>query len=240
MRRIILSSCILLFTSVVFGQEVFVQYGNASVYSDKFEGRYTANGEKYVPQDFTAAHLSLPFNTKIRVINLENNQSVIVRINDRGPFVQGRIVDLSRAAAQKIGMINDGVVKVRIEIVKEEESKDEPVFKTPMETTKSQAITQPSSPSVAPSKEFFNLEASAANPSGFGVQIGSFQELANFVRISDVVRKLTTDKIVVEVLEVNQVKIHRVIVGQFADRKGAENLKTKLQPGFPDCFIYTY
>lgn len=239
MRSVFILSWFLFFANVVFGQEVFVQYGNASVYSDKFEGRYTANGEKYVPQDFTAAHLSLPFNTKIRVINLENNQSVIVRINDRGPFVQGRIVDLSRAAAQKIGMLNDGVVKVRIEIVKEEESKDEPVFKTPTET-KATTMVQPTSTASGSQKEFFNLEASQANPTGYGVQIGSFQELANFVRISDAVHQLTTDRIVVEVLEVNQVKIHRVIVGQFADRKGAENLKTKLQPGFPDCFIYTY
>lgn len=223
----------------VYTQEVFVQYGNASVYSDKFEGRFTANGEKYVPQDFTAAHLSLAFNSKVRVINLETNQSVIVRINDRGPFVQGRIIDLSRAAAEKIGMLKDGVVRVRIEMVKDEESKDEPVFKTP---AASQPAPEPAkiAKTDKPARTYYQLEASAASPSGFGVQVGSFQELANFVRMSQSVRALTNEKIMVEVTEINQVTIHRVIIGNFPERKLAETLKAKLQSAFPDCFIYIY
>ena len=91
-----------------------IQTGKASFYADKFEGRTTASGEKYRHNKLTAAHKTLPFGTKVKVTNLSNGQSVKVRINDRGPFVQGRIIDLSKKAAKKIDMVNAGVTKVTI------------------------------------------------------------------------------------------------------------------------------
>lgn len=91
--------------------------GLASYYSDEFHGRVTASGEIYNREDYTAAHRTLPFGTYVRVINMKNKLTVIVRINDRGPFVEGRIIDLSYAAAQKLDMIRDGVVPVVIEIM---------------------------------------------------------------------------------------------------------------------------
>lgn len=94
-----------------------VEKGEASYYADKFHGRPTASGEKYNKKAFTAAHKTLPFGTKVRVTNLNNNKSVDVIINDRGPFKAGRIIDLSRAAAEKIGLINDGVAKVTVEVL---------------------------------------------------------------------------------------------------------------------------
>lgn len=90
----------------------------ASYYGDQFHGRKTASGETFNKWDFTCAHKKLPFGTKLKVTNLKNRKSVVVRVNDRGPFVKGRIVDLSYAAAKKIGMVKDGVVKVKIEIIK--------------------------------------------------------------------------------------------------------------------------
>ncbi len=96
----------------------WVQVGYASYYSDEFQGRKTACGEIYDRNRYTAAHRSLPCGTTVKVVNLENGKSVVVRINDRGPFVRSRIIDLSRAAAEKIDMIRKGVVKVRIEVVK--------------------------------------------------------------------------------------------------------------------------
>jgi len=95
-----------------------VFYGESSYYAEKFHGRKTANGEIFDMYKKTAAHKSLPFNTILQVTNLENNQSVIVRVNDRGPFVGGRILDLSYGAAKEIGMLSKGVVEVRIKIVK--------------------------------------------------------------------------------------------------------------------------
>lgn len=89
----------------------------ASYYADKYHGRKTSNGEVFNMYDLTAAHKSLPFNTKVKVTNLSNGKSVVVRINDRGPFVKGREIDLSKAAAVKIGMIKSGTAKVSLEIV---------------------------------------------------------------------------------------------------------------------------
>lgn len=91
--------------------------GQASYYGQKFHGRTTANGERFDMNGLTAAHRSLPFGTKVRVTNSRNKQSVIVRINDRGPFIGGRVIDLSRSAASKIGMIKSGVAPVNIEIL---------------------------------------------------------------------------------------------------------------------------
>jgi rare lipoprotein A len=91
--------------------------GLASWYGGKFQGRRTANGEIFDTNLFTAAHKTLPFGTYVRVTNVETGQSTIVRINDRGPFVPGRIIDLSRAAATAIGLTGAGVARVRLEIV---------------------------------------------------------------------------------------------------------------------------
>ncbi|MBC8053942.1 MAG: septal ring lytic transglycosylase RlpA family protein [Sphingobacteriaceae bacterium] len=94
------------------------QKGKASYYAKKFNGKKTASGEKFRSSKRTAAHKTLPFGTKVKVTNLENGKSVKVKINDRGPFVAGRIIDLSKKAARKIGMLDDGVAPVEIKYKK--------------------------------------------------------------------------------------------------------------------------
>ena len=91
--------------------------GRASWYGPGFHGRRTASGERFNIWAMTAAHRSLPFGTKVRVTNLRNGRSVVVRINDRGPYSGGRVIDLSKAAAQAIGMIRSGTAPVRIEVM---------------------------------------------------------------------------------------------------------------------------
>ncbi len=91
-----------------------IETGKASYYADKFKGRQTANGETFRQSKRTAAHKSLPFGTKVTVKNLSNGKAVRVRINDRGPFVAGRIIDLSKKAARKINIIGAGVANVEI------------------------------------------------------------------------------------------------------------------------------
>ena len=91
------------------------QDGLASWYGGKFQGRQTANGEIFDTNKFTAAHKTLPFGTIVRVTNLENGKASLVRINDRGPFVEGRIIDLSRAAAVELEMAGMGIARVRVE-----------------------------------------------------------------------------------------------------------------------------
>ena len=99
-------------------QDAQLIIGEASYYADKFHGRTTANGEIFDMHKLTAAHRSLPFNTILEVTNQLNGQSVIVRVNDRGPYKKGRILDLSYAAAKSIDMISTGVALVQIKILK--------------------------------------------------------------------------------------------------------------------------
>lgn len=91
--------------------------GVASYYGRRFHGRLTANGERFNMNAMTAAHKTLPFGTRVRVTNPRNGRSVTVRINDRGPFIRGRTIDLSRAAATRIGMISSGHARVKLDIV---------------------------------------------------------------------------------------------------------------------------
>ncbi len=93
------------------------QSGMASWYGGKFHGRKTANGETYNMNSLTAAHKTLPFGTRVRVTNTRSGASVDVRINDRGPFIAGRVIDLSRAAAGSIGLTNTGVAPVKVTIL---------------------------------------------------------------------------------------------------------------------------
>lgn len=95
---------------------VDVMSGKASWYGRAFHGRKTASGERYNMHAFTAAHRTLPFGSWLLVTNLENNKQQLVRINDRGPFIKGRMLDLSYAAAEKLDMVKNGVSDVRIEV----------------------------------------------------------------------------------------------------------------------------
>lgn len=123
----------------------YAQEGNASYYADKFHGRKTANGETYDMYEMTAAHPRSRFNTKMKVTNLNNNKTIVVRINDRGPYSGGRIIDLSKAAAKELDMVRFGVIPVKTEIidvekfpvfVKKEEKKVEKEEKITLEKTK--------------------------------------------------------------------------------------------------------
>jgi rare lipoprotein A len=90
-------------------------HGLASYY--RFVGRRTASGEKFDASELTAAHRTLPFGTRLRVTNVATGQSVMVRVNDRGPFIPGRVVDVSHSAAEVLGMTQQGVAKVKLDVV---------------------------------------------------------------------------------------------------------------------------
>lgn len=100
------------------GGRRFVQRGKASWYGRRFHGKKTASGERYNMNAMTAAHRKLPFHTIVRVTRTADNKSVVVRINDRGPYIKGRIIDLSRKAASRLNMLRAGVVDVRVEVIK--------------------------------------------------------------------------------------------------------------------------
>ena len=93
------------------------QTGFASFYGHEFRDRRTASGERFDPNQLTAAHRTLPFGTRVKVTNLDNGRHVVVRINDRGPYMRGRVLDLSPAAARKLGFVNAGVAHVRLDVL---------------------------------------------------------------------------------------------------------------------------
>lgn len=118
MRKLTILFSVFLFCSAVcFADSVYKSQAVASFYADKYHGRMTANGEIFNMYAMTCAHKTLPFNTMLKVTNLSNGKSVMVRVNDRGPFVAGREIDLSKGAAGKLDMIKSGTAKVSITIV---------------------------------------------------------------------------------------------------------------------------
>lgn len=120
MRPVLLLSCLLFVSgcvdSIPHGDRRYRESGIASWYGGKFHGRKTANGETYDMYGLTAAHKTLPFGTILRVTDIETGRLVHVRVNDRGPFISGRIIDLSFGAAEWLGIANKGVANVIIEI----------------------------------------------------------------------------------------------------------------------------
>lgn len=104
-------------TEAIASASSIVQHGVASWYGPRFHGRRTANGEIYDMNDFTAAHLTLPLGTVIRVTNTDNDRTTLVRVNDRGPYIDGRILDLSYNAAKTLGILGNGTGNVKVEVV---------------------------------------------------------------------------------------------------------------------------
>lgn len=96
---------------------VNLERGQASFYADRYQSRKTASGERYDHGKRTAAHKTLPFGTRVKVTNTKNNKTVVVKINDRGPFVKGRIIDLSKSAFSRIGNTSAGILPVTLEVI---------------------------------------------------------------------------------------------------------------------------
>ena len=203
------------------------QTGKASFYADKFEGSMTASGEKYRHSKKTAAHKTLPFGTKVRVTNLANNKSVEVTVNDRGPYVDGRIIDLSRSAAEELEFINQGLAEVRVEVIDAGDGKgggqNVPIDRVAVDE-----------------KEFYDFEITRFEPKGWGVQIGTYQELVNLMRLADNLKNSYKKKVNVQVKVVNGVKYYSICLGEFSTRAKAESFIGEVKKKFPDAFLVEY
>lgn len=265
-----------------FTQTGYVQEGKASFYADRFEGRVTASGERYTHQKATCAHLSLPFGSLVRVTNIANGSSIVVRVNDRGPFVANRIIDLSQSAAERLGFIGQGLADVRVELLDEKGEAllpQAPVVQAPQATTNQQNMSEastkelepktssqkPKSPLVIPrnekpsltpaaipssapqvnpnaspltENELYELKINRTPPNGFTIQIGSYRELVNLLRIADDLRVSLKKEVMVQVsTTASGDKIYRLMVGHFSARREAENFREKASKLYPDCFI---
>lgn len=204
-----------------------VQTGKASFYADKFEGRPTASGEKYKHSKLTGAHRTLPFGTVVKVTNTANNQTIEIVINDRGPYVDGRIIDLSKSAAEKLGFINQGIADVQVEVLDAGKGKTS----DPARTFDNALVEE---------KEFYDFEVERLSPKGFGVQIGTYQELTNMMRLTDNLKSSYKKKVSVQVKTINAIKYYSLILGQFSTRQKAETFVIGVKKRFPDAFIVEF
>lgn len=188
--------------------------GLASWYGRKFHGRRTASGERYNMYHRTAAHKTLPLGTVVRVTHLRNHRSVEVVINDRGPFVKGRIIDLSYGAAKALGLVGEGVAKVRVETVLP--SSDEGTGSV------ASAASKP---------------APAFAHGVFTVQVGAFQDRDQAMKLSRSMAS-TYRHVRVNSFLYHGVTYYRVRVGQYDDLTQARGAMGQLkQKGFPDAFV---
>lgn len=199
----------------VFGKTYFVmansdnfsQTGTASWYGRKFHGRKTSNGEIYNMYAMTAAHKSLPIPSYVRVTNLENKRSIVVRVNDRGPFHGPRIIDLSYVAALKLGYADKGTAKVLVEVIDPSGKKDKLPPPAQQPTTVAQA--QPVSPAASAAKPKAPLAAQ-----GSYLQVGAFDNPDSAQQLQKQVRGYTALPILVQ----QRNNMYKVWVGPIADK----------------------
>lgn len=220
---------LLFFLGLVATAQEKIQTGKASFYADKFEGRMTASGELFSQSELTAAHKTLPFGTNLKVTNLANNTSVVVIVNDRGPFVAGRIIDLSKAAAKILGFTKLGVTDVVIEILEEKENE--------LILSRKKNIEEPGIPLET---EFYHLKTERFSPKGFAVQVGSFEELANVIRLSNRLKIVYQEKITLQIKSIDGTHIYSILVGSFKNMKDAEKFKKTINQKHPGCFVVDF
>lgn len=199
---------------------VYKENAIASFYAEKFHGCITANGETFDMNAFTAAHKTLPFNTLLKVTNLANNKSVTVRINDRGPFIEGREIDLSKAAAIAIDMVDTGTANVQIEIVS-----------IPEETKTETANTETANTETAKSETITVTETPYTGPL-WRIQIGAYAAQANAYNL---VKKLR-DAGFSPAYEKNG-NIIRVVLPGIKDSERIEVETSLKKAGFTDYFV---
>jgi rare lipoprotein A len=206
--------------------------GIASYYAEPYNGRRTANGEIFDSYNaMTAAHKTLPFNTVVRVKNLNNGEEVDVRINDRGPFVKGRVIDLSLLAAKQIDLVRPGIAPVKLKVLKDGSPATSVSLPAP---TPVAAAAPPPLPATVPPSAPPEVDIVKDFPV-YGVQVGAFQseaaanalrnDLAN--RYSDVsIQKIVTDQ-----------ALYRVRVGRVPNVESAEQIASRLRDEHLDTFI---
>ena len=193
----------------------FTQTGKASWYGKKFHGRTTANGEIYNMYGKSAAHKTLPLGTYVRVTNLLNRKMIIVRVNDRGPFVKGRVIDLSYTAAKELDLIGVGVGDVRVVALGREVGK-----------TKSGKGSRPL------------VEITDLENGEFTIQVGAFQDKNNAEKIAERLRVIFKYVRVTIHIDDNRKPLHRVHASKSKTMSQAEKIEKRLEAmGFKAAFI---
>ncbi|GBF43650.1 MULTISPECIES: RlpA family plasminogen-binding lipoprotein MPL36 [Leptospira] len=207
----------------------FDEVGLSSWYGQKFQGRPTASGEPFDRMKMTGAHRTLPIGTVVKIQNLENQKEAVVRINDRGPFVDERIVDVSEKTAEILEFKDKGVTKVGIKVLKKGEDEladdldDSDLLDDAPSKPEKLTPVKPGSPKPLVSGK------------GFTVQVGVFQEKERAIKYQETIKSEYNQTVFVTPRDGKYV----VQVGDFSDRAKAESLKSKLKYDGIDCFIVT-
>ena len=199
----------------------YKERGIASWYGKKFHGRQTSNGERYDMYSMTAAHKTLPLPTNVRVTNLDNGRAVIVRVNDRGPFVKGRIIDMSYAAAQALDMTRSGIARVEVEA---------------LDTSYTGAITTASAARPAAGdndrgdRQVGGTAAAADLPEQrlMYVQVGAFGEAGNAQNLADRLTGQGLQQVNVLTPSVGEPILYRVRIGPFTDMTEYDRIVAKV------------
>lgn len=215
------------------------EFGLASFYADKFNGRVTASGEIFDQDKLTAAHRTLPFGTTVKITNTANNKTVTVTINDRGPFVNDRVIDLSKKAAQILDFVNQGVAQVKIEVTDIPKSTTSQAL--PPTGGKNQPVPQSNNTTTISSAtnngEYYKIESTSFIPQGFAIQIASYHEAANLLKLCNDISEKNRQQVFIQVAESNGNKLYRVLAGPFNNRADAEKALNKLEREFNSAFI---
>ncbi len=207
--------------------------GVASWYGPKFHGKKTASGELFDMRDLTAAHKELAMGTTCIVTNLRNNKSVTVRINDRGPFVKDRVIDLSYAAAKVVGMIDTGTAPVRVEVLGGGEMIAPEAAPAPVDE-----VTPIQTEVIAPAPVVTDMASPAPETTGifYTIQVGSFSSKANAETLLDALSTTHKDAYVEEFSTTGST-YWRVRVGKFASKHDAEPTAADLTAAGYSVFI---
>lgn len=209
--------------------------GTASWYGPGFHGKLTSNGETYDQNSFTAAHKTLPMNTMLKVRNIENNKEIIVRVNDRGPFVAGRIIDLSNAAAHAIDMVAKGTAHVKLEVIAFGKVDESTLAKTNEKIIKNNKTIKSQELKEANEKEVFSFGEEVSTKQekplqktytggAFMVQIGSFKNESGAMRFS---KRYKRYKDYVSVIKTGNDGLHRVFLTGFRSMQEARDFIAK-------------
>ncbi|MFO7953528.1 septal ring lytic transglycosylase RlpA family protein [Thioalkalivibrio sp.] len=224
----------------VFGQRYrtletsdrFEEEGVASWYGTKFHGRRTSSGEPYDMYSMTAAHKSLPLPSYVEVTNRDNGKQVVVRVNDRGPFVDGRIIDLSYAAAHRIDMTDTGVARVRIRAVGPSDSTSSRVAAAPEPEPLEEGAAPQTRAAADPQDAPKDTDAGNGEASGSGrfVQVGAFADRYSAEQVREDLRALGFESVRISSVERdNGADLHRVRIGPLADGEAVRTTTDRLQ-----------
>lgn len=232
----------------------YKEEGIASWYGPGFHGKRTANGEVFDQHDITAAHRTLQLPCIARVTNLDNGRQIEVRINDRGPFKKDRIIDLSKKSAQLLGVHLNGTARVRVEVVKDKsvkiaEAAKQGIIENPIQyaeaeqpllesvpTKQQQTIQvasadptsrQVASSSATPVTSKASSSAMASAPSGIYIHAGSFQQMDNAEKVTQLYKNL--GQVNIETVTVNQKNFHRVLIGPFENQDSAQMVLSSIE-----------